>query len=276
MESRALSLAPTIDPILSYEGGIPRGILVEIFGAEGAGKTTVMLVAIAACQKSGGKVLYIDTEYALDTHHAQFLGVDMKNLTLLQPDTGEEALQAILDGCNNGYDLIVVDSVPGLVPAAVFEGNEGIASLARLITEYIARIVQAAKRNHTVVIFVNQIRSKIGGFAGWGEQIMTPGGHALKHFVSIRLHVTRISWLKYSTKVVGLKSRVRAIKNKKNAPYQDALFNITFDHTAPDVGDIENKILLGQVEKLGGGFYRKKGSKEKFRLGKDEVEETKE
>ena len=236
-----LKVIDSIDSILSSGGGLPQGILIELFGSEGSGKTSFSTLACANAQKAGLKVGYIDTEYAYDVNHAKNLGVNIDELAFQQPESAEEALQLIKDWCKEGYGLIIVDSVAGLVPQAIIDGNGGLAELARLLALNLPAIAREAKISGAIIIFINQIRDKISTFFNFGDRTSTCGGHALKHFASIRLQLNRVAWLKYGVKVIGFKTRVRAVKNKKAPPYQDAFFQIVFDFSIDE--KIRNKKL---------------------------------
>jgi len=235
-----MSILNSIDSILSLQGGLPAGIIVELFGAEGSGKTTLATLACIAGLKEGN-VGYIDVEYAYDVKYAEALGLNIENLSFEQPESAEEALALTLKWCNAGYKLIIVDSVAGLVPQANIDGRGGLAELARLLAFHLPNLARAAKHSGTTILFLNQIRDRISTFFNFGDAKQTCGGHALKHFASIRLQVQRVGWLKYGIKVIGFKSKLKAVKNKKAPPYQETTFNIIFDFSIPE--KIRNKKL---------------------------------
>ena len=257
-----IHISKAVDAVLSKEGGLPGGLLVELAGPDGSGKSTMALLAVANTQKNGGQCAYVDVEHSLNPDYASSFGVDLENLTLSNPETGEEALNSVYEYCNAGYALVIVDSVAGLVTQRMLEGEAGdahMAEVARLLAMELPKIVQRAAKNKTTIIFINQVRAKIStGWGGGGETETTFGGFALKHFCGIRLDIRRVSWLKYSTKVVGFKSRVRAKKNRYAPPYRDAFLNVKFDPEAPAIDLKESLIEEGKITKLG-GKYRYKG-----------------
>ncbi len=252
---------PSIDKILSRPGGLPLGHMIEVFGPEGSGKSSFALIAAASVQKQGGKVGYIDLE-GLSLDLAELLGVNIDELDLRIPECGEEALETVREMCNDGYGLVIIDSVPGLVSSEAQEkelGNIRIGDVARLLAQFLPKFrLDILHQQTTCVIWINQMRANIktGGF-GFVNPEKTFGGWTLKHEVSIRLEIRKVSWLKYSTSVVGFKSRLRAIKNKCTVPHRDAYLYVTFDPDAPDVGYKKMMLEEGLMEKKGSRYLYK-------------------
>ncbi len=239
-------------------GGVPRGRIVEIYGPEGSGKTTLCQHIVAECQKMGGVAAFIDMEHALDPTYAAHCGVDVNNLYISQPDTGEQALEIAETLIRSGaVDVIVVDSVAALVPRAEIEGEMGDSHpglQARLMSQALRKLSGAIKQSNTVMIFTNQLRMKIGVMFGSPET--TSGGRALKFYASTRLDVRRIKSIKDQGEVVGSATRVRVTKNKVAAPFRVAEFDIMFGEGISRAGDlIDVGLNLGVIEKRGSFYY---------------------
>ncbi len=238
-------------------GGVPRGRIIEIFGPESSGKTTMSLQVIAEAQKLGGIAAFIDAEHALDAEYARKLGVDIENLVVSQPDSGEQALEiAEMLVRSNAVDIIVIDSVAALVPRAELEGEMGDSHVglhARLMSQALRKLTGIVSKSKTCLIFINQIREKIGVMFGSPET--TTGGRALKFYASVRLDIRRISSLKDGEEVIGSRVKVKVVKNKCAAPFRQAEFDIMYGEGVSKLGElidygIEHKI----VEKSGSWF----------------------
>ena len=243
--------------------GLPRGRVVEIYGPESSGKTTLTLQIIAECQKAGGTAAFIDAEHALDPEYAKALGVDIDELLISQPDTGEQALE-VTDKLveSGGLDVIVVDSVAALVPRAELEGNMGdshVGLQARLMSQALRKITGSIQKKNTLVIFINQIRMKIGVMFGSPET--TTGGNALKFYSSVRLDIRRIGAIKDGDEVIGNETRVKVVKNKMAPPFKVAEFQILYGKGINRKAEIiEYAVQKGIVEKAG-SWYSYKGDK---------------
>ena len=254
-------------------GGLPRGRVVEIYGPESSGKTTLTLQVIAAAQRAGGTAAFIDAEHALDPIYAGKLGVDVPNLIISQPDTGEQGLEiADMLVRSGGVDIIVIDSVAALTPRAEIEGEMGDSMMglhARLMSQALRKLTGSIKKTNTLVIFINQIRMKIGVMFGNPET--TTGGNALKFYASVRLDIRRIGAIKRGDEVVGSETRVKVVKNKVSPPFREAIFDILYGEGISREGEI---IELGVEHKIvdkAGAWYAYNG--EKIGQGKDNVRE---
>src|SRR5262247_2005556 len=250
-------------------GGLPRGRVIEIYGPESSGKTTLTLQVVAEVQRAGGTAAFVDAEHALDPSYAEKLGVNINDLLVSQPDTGEQALE-ITDMLvrSNAVDIVVVDSVAALTPKAEIEGEMGemqVGLQARLMSQAMRKLTGNIKRSNTIVIFINQIRMKIGVMFGNPET--TTGGNALKFYASVRLDIRRIGALKTGDEVVGNQTRVKVVKNKVAPPFREAEFEIMYGTGISREGEIiELGVLHGFVEKSG-SWYSYKG--ERIGQGKD-------
>ncbi len=238
-------------------GGVPRGRVIEIYGPEASGKTTLCLHIVAESQKKGGVCGYIDMEHALDPAYAAKLGVDVDNLYISQPDTGEQALEIAEALVRSGaMDVVVVDSVAALVPRAEIEGDMGDATMgqqARLMSQALRKLTGAIKQTNTAMIFTNQLRQKIGVMFGNPET--TTGGNALKFYASVRLDVRRIQALKDGQEVVGARTRVRVTKNKVAPPFREAEFDIMYNEGISKAGDIVDLATQFDVIVKRGAFF---------------------
>lgn len=238
-------------------GGLPRGRVVEIFGPESSGKTTLCLHAIAEAQKAGGSAAFIDAEHALDVSYAQKLGVNTDDLLVAQPDTGEQALEIAETLVRSGaIDLVVVDSVAALVPRAEIEGEMGDSHMglqARLMSQALRKLTGAISKSMTTVIFINQIRMKIGVMFGNPET--TTGGNALKFYASVRLDIRRIESIKDGQDVIGSRVRVKVVKNKTAPPFRQAEFDIMFAEGVSKVGELVDLGVERKIVNKAGAWY---------------------
>jgi len=236
-------------------GGLPKGRIIEVFGPEMSGKTTLALSVIAQSQKRGGRCAFIDAEHALDPEYAKRIGVKVSELLISQPNSGEEALQILENLVHSGLiEVAVVDSVAALTPRAEIEGEIGdqqIGLQARLMSQALRKLTAIASKSNTVIIFINQIRSQIGGMT-WGNPETTPGGKALKFYASIRIDIRRIAQIKKGEEVVGNRTKVKVVKNKVAAPFRGTEFDILYGQGISYENDIINTGLqLNVVKKTG-------------------------
>ncbi len=254
-------------------GGLPRGRIVEIYGPESSGKTTLTLHAVAECQKAGGTAAFIDAEHALDPDYAAKLGVNIDELLVSQPDTGEQALEiADMLVRSGSVDIVVIDSVAALTPKAEIEGDMGdshVGLQARLMSQALRKLTANIKRSNTLVIFINQIRMKIGVMFGSPET--TTGGNALKFYSSVRLDIRRIGAIKKGDEVIGNETRVKVVKNKVAPPFKQAEFQILYGEGISRLGEvIDMGVKEGLVNKAG-AWYSYNG--ERIGQGKENAKE---
>src|SRR5713101_8022817 len=244
-------------------GGVPRGRVVEIFGPESSGKTTLALQVIAEAQKTGGMAAFVDAEHALDAAYAQKLGVDLDNLLVSQPDNGEQALEIVeVLIRSNGVDVVVVDSVAALVPKAEIEGEMGDAQMglqARLMSQALRKLTGAVSKSKTCLIFINQLREKIGVMFGNPET--TTGGRALKFYASVRMDIRRIASIKDGDVVVGGRTRVKVVKNKVAPPFREAEFDIMYGEGISRTGDLIDLGVDHKVIEKSGSWYAVDGER---------------
>ena len=254
-------------------GGLPRGRVVEIYGPESSGKTTLCLQVVAEMQKLGGVAAFIDAEHALDPQYAQKLGVNVGDLLISQPDTGEQALEiADMLVRSGSVDIIVIDSVAALTPRAEIEGEMGdqmVGLHARLMSQALRKLTANIKKTNTLVIFINQIRMKIGVMFGSPET--TTGGNALKFYSSVRLDIRRIGAIKKGDEVIGSETKVKVVKNKVAPPFREAIFDILYGEGISRHGEIVEMGVAHKLVDKSGAWYAYKG--EKIGQGKDNARE---
>ena len=262
----------TLDCALGI-GGVPRGRIVEIFGPESSGKTTVALHIIASAQKAGGEAAFIDVEHALDPVYAKALGVDIDSLLVSQPDTGEQALEITEALVRSGaIDVIVVDSVAAMVPKAEIEGLMGdthVGLQARLMSQALRKLTGAIIKTNCVAVFINQLREKVGVM--YGNPEVTPGGRALKFYSSVRLDVRKQEQLKSGGEVIGNHTKVKVVKNKVAPPFKEAEFDIMYGEGISRVGEILDLAVKLDIVEKSGAWFSYKG--ERLGQGRDNVKE---
>ena len=252
-------------------GGVPRGRIIEIFGPESSGKTTLALHIVAEAQIAGGLAAFIDAEHALDALYAKALGVDIDNLLISQPDTGEQALEITETLVRSGaLDVVVIDSVAALVPRAEIEGEMGDAQMglqARLMSQAMRKLTGAISKSHTCVVFINQIREKIGVMFGSPET--TTGGRALKFYASVRLDIRRIASIKDGDQVVGNRTKVKVAKNKLAPPFKEVQFDIRYGKGISKIGDLIDLAVDHKIIEKSGAWFSY--HEERLGQGRDNV-----
>ncbi|MBI3291021.1 recombinase RecA, partial [Candidatus Falkowbacteria bacterium] len=257
MEVEAISTGCLSLDIALGVGGVPRGRIIEVFGPEASGKTTLAQHVVAEVQKMGGVAAFVDAEHALDPDYAKKIGVNIKDLLISQPDTGEQALEITETLVrSNGIDVIVVDSVAALTPRAEIEGEMGASHMglqARLMSQALRKLAGIISKSHTTVIFINQVRHKIGVFFGNPET--TPGGNALKFYSSVRIEVRRAAQIKMGDQVIGNRVKAKIVKNKVAPPFQTCEFDIMYNEGISISGDaLDTGVTYGVVEKSGNTY----------------------
>ncbi len=254
-------------------GGVPRGRVVEVYGPESSGKTTLALQVIAQAQKSGGMAAFVDAEHALDAQYAQKLGVDLDNLLVSQPDSGEQALEIVeMLVRSGGVDVVVVDSVAALVPKAEIEGEMGEAQMglqARLMSQALRKLTGVVAKSKTSLIFINQLREKIGVMFGNPET--TTGGRALKFYSSVRVDIRRIAAIKDGDSVVGGRTRVKVVKNKVAPPFREAEFDVMYGEGISREGDLLDLAVDKRIVEKTGAWFSYSG--ERLGQGRENVKQ---
>lgn len=254
-------------------GGIPRGRIIEIYGPESSGKTTLTLQIVADAQKKGGTCAFIDAEHALDTTYAQKLGVNLDELLISQPDTGEQALEIVDTLVSSGaVDLVIIDSVAALVPKAEIEGEMGDSHMglqARLMSQALRKLTANAKRMNCTLVFINQLRMKIGVMFGSPET--TTGGNALKFYASVRMDIRRTGSIKKGEDVIGNETKVKVVKNKVAPPFKEAHFDIMFGEGVSKLGEVIDLGVENKIVDKAGAWYSYNG--DKVGQGKDNARE---
>lgn len=248
---------------IALGGGIPRGRIIEVYGPESSGKTTLTLHAIAEVQKRGGVAAFIDAEHALDPQYAKRIGVNLENLLVSQPDNGEQALEIVESLVrSNAVDLIVVDSVAALVPQAEIEGDMGDSHMglqARLMSQALRKLTAIISKSKSTVIFINQLRMKIGVMFGNPET--TTGGNALKFYASLRMDIRRISQIKQGDQVIGNRTRVKVVKNKIAPPFRESEFDIMYNEGISREGDVLDMATAKEIVEKSGAWFAYGGEK---------------
>ncbi|NOT46061.1 MAG: recombinase RecA [Acidobacteria bacterium] len=254
-------------------GGVPRGRVVEIFGPESSGKTTLALQIIAEAQRAGGMAAFVDAEHALDAQYAQKLGVDLENLLVSQPDNGEQALEIVeVLIRSGGVDVVVVDSVAALVPKAEIEGEMGEAQMglqARLMSQALRKLTGVVSKSNTTLVFINQLREKIGVMFGNPET--TTGGRALKFYASVRIDIRRIASIKDGDQIVGGRTRVKVVKNKMAPPFREAEFDVMYGEGISREGDLLDMAVERRIVEKSGAWFAYGG--ERLGQGRENVKQ---